>query len=100
MECQLNHFSHLLRLFKITCQETQQTCMTTEEQAVCQQQQITNELMRFIKPVKYLIVFQRDGHTLLTSKEVCIFIFYKFTFTKKCILRYLLIYFGIASKAA
>jgi hypothetical protein len=73
------------------------TNMHDEEQAVCQQQQIANEQMRFIKPVKYLIVFQREGHTLLTCKEVCSFNFYKFSFTKKCILRYLLIYFGIAS---
>lgn len=74
--------------------------MTTEEQALCRQQQIANEQTRFIEAVKYLIVFQREGFALLTSKEACIFIFYKFSFKKKCILRYLLIYFGIASKAA
>ena len=34
--------------------------MTTEEQAICQQQQIANEQMRFIKSVEYLIFFFRE----------------------------------------
>lgn len=56
--------------------------MTTEEQAVCQEQQIADEQMRLIYSVECLIVFQREGHTKLTCKEVCIFMYYKFSFTK------------------
>jgi hypothetical protein len=63
-----------------------------------QEQKFANEQKRFIYSVEYLIVFQREGHTKLTCKEVCIFMFYKFSCTKESIFRNLQIYFGYEVK--